>query len=108
MNRATLLARPLAAAALILIATTPALAQTQAPETATADQATTTADAAPDTTVDRTAADTVPDRAVDRREEDRDLPWGLLGLLGLAGLMKRKEETRVVHNHSTRPDDTRR
>jgi hypothetical protein len=116
MNRTILAVRPVAAAALILFATSPALAQTTTPDPATTDPATT-----PDTTttpdtsvptdtgaVDRTAADTVPDRAVDRPAEDRDMPWGLLGLLGLAGLMKRKEETRVVHNPNTRPDDTRR
>lgn len=38
----------------------------------------------------------------DDDEEDSDFPWGLLGLLGLAGLIprRRKEE---VHVHTPRP-----
>ena len=32
-------------------------------------------------------------------EEDNDFPWGLLGLLGLAGLMKRPR--RIVETHTT-------
>ena len=32
--------------------------------------------------------------------EDNDFPWGLLGLLGLAGLIPRKRD-HVVHNERT-------
>lgn len=40
-------------------------------------------------------------------KEDRDFPWGLLGLLGLAGLLKRPKEDVVVRDTTTtsRPGD---
>ncbi|MDB4880346.1 MAG: hypothetical protein JWL60_1792 [Gemmatimonadetes bacterium] len=45
-------------------------------------------------------------------EEDRDFPWGLLGLLGLAGLLKRPQREVVVqrepvvpHTSTGRPGD---
>jgi len=44
--------------------------------------------------------------AVDTRDDDDGhFPWGLLGLLGLAGLMKGKQRT-VVHNDTVRTTNT--
>ena len=37
-----------------------------------------------------------------QREDDNDFPWGLLGLLGLAGLIPRKRETHVHPADATR------
>ena len=44
------------------------------------------------------------------REEQREFPWGLLGLLGLAGLIPRKRETHVhpTTTTTTNHDTTRR
>lgn len=36
-------------------------------------------------------------------EEDNDFPWGLLGLLGLAGLIPRKRPDTVHVDNRTRP-----
>lgn len=39
-----------------------------------------------------------------QRQDDDGFPWGLLGLLGLAGLLPRKKHHRVdVDNRTTRP-----
>ena len=45
-----------------------------------------------------------------QREEQREFPWGLLGLLGLAGLIPRKRETHVhpTTTTTTNHDTTRR
>ena len=37
------------------------------------------------------------------QEEDDGFPWGLLGLLGLAGLLPRKRHDRVDVDNRTRP-----
>ena len=37
------------------------------------------------------------------QEEDDRFPWGLLGLLGLAGLLPRKRHDRVDVDNRTRP-----
>ena len=37
------------------------------------------------------------------QEEDDGFPWGLLGLLGLAGLLPRKRHERVDVDNRTRP-----
>lgn len=42
------------------------------------------------------------------REEQREFPWGLLGLLGLAGLIPRKRETHVHPTTTTTTHDTTR
>lgn len=42
------------------------------------------------------------------REERREFPWGLLGLLGLAGLIPRKRETHVHPTTTTTNHDTTR
>ena len=43
------------------------------------------------------------------REERREFPWGLLGLLGLAGLIPRKRETHIHPTTTTTTDhDTTR
>ncbi len=57
-------------------------------------------------TQDTVATSTV--RTVEH-EEDNDFPWGLLGLLGLAGLLRRgKKEDVHVHRETVRPVDTHR
>ena len=38
-----------------------------------------------------------------QQEEDDGFPWGLLGLLGLAGLIPRKRHNRVDADNRTRP-----
>ena len=54
-----------------------------------------TGDVAATTDADRVAvADT-------RDDDNHDFPWGLLGLLGLAGLIPRKQRT-VVHHDTVR------
>ena len=47
----------------------------------------------------RAQTDTAVTRTVTTEEDDSDFPWGLLGLLGLAGLIPRKQ--RDVHVHET-------
>ena len=37
------------------------------------------------------------------QKEDDGFPWGLLGLLGLAGLLPRKRHDRIDVDHRTRP-----
>jgi LPXTG-motif cell wall-anchored protein len=42
-----------------------------------------------------------------QREDDNDFPWGVLGLLGLAGLLGRKKKDADIHvdarHNNTRP-----
>jgi MYXO-CTERM domain-containing protein len=38
--------------------------------------------------------------AVPVEDDDNDFPWGLLGLLGLAGLLPRKRHDHVVHTNT--------
>lgn len=49
----------------------------------------------------------VADTAVpyEREDDDADFPWGLLGLIGLAGLLGRKRDH--DHVHVDRRDDIR-
>lgn len=84
-----------AAAAVSLLAFSPAIAK----NTATASDAV----RAPDSSVvsDRVTT-TVP------VEEHHDFPWGLIGLLGLAGLLPRKrEEVIVPRDTCVQPGDDR-
>lgn len=63
------------------------------------------------TTISVRAQDTLAQTTVRtvEHEEDRDFPWGLLGLLGLAGLLRRgKKEDVHVHRETVRPVDTHR
>lgn len=49
-------------------------------------------------TTDPYATTTVP-----VEEEDNDFPWGLLGLLGLAGLIPRKSHSDIHVDNRTKP-----
>ena len=42
------------------------------------------------------------------REQRNEFPWGLLGLIGLAGLIPRKRETHVHPTTTTTTHDTTR
>jgi MYXO-CTERM domain-containing protein len=42
-------------------------------------------------------------RTTQTEDEDHDFPWGLLGLLGLAGLIPRGRKDVHVHDVPTRP-----
>ena len=63
------------------------------------------------TTISVHAQDTLAQTTVRtvEHEEDNDFPWGLLGPLGLAGLLRRgKKEDVHVHRETVRPVDTHR
>ena len=49
----------------------------------------------------QSTTDTTTTQPVER-EDDNEFPWGLLGLLGLAGLIPRKRETHVHPTDTTR------
>lgn len=51
------------------------------------------------------AQDTTFATTTQTEEDDNDFPWGLLGLLGLAGLIPRRKKDVHVHEHDvhTRP-----
>jgi MYXO-CTERM domain-containing protein len=50
-----------------------------------------------------TGTGTVDTSYGDPQEDDDGFPWGLLGLLGLAGLLPRKRHERVDVDNRTRP-----
>ena len=55
------------------------------------------------TTTDATTAMPVETATVPAEEEDHDFPWGLLGLIGLAGLFGRKRDDRRTYDNNSRP-----